>query len=266
VRVDRAQLVQVLLNLVINARDAMPGGGRIDLRTETLEVSPGHLFDRLQSVVEPGAYAELAVVDSGQGIPPEDLPHIFEPFYTTKAVGVGTGLGLATVEGIVAQSGGYIRVQSRVGRGTTIRILLPLTAEPAPASPAGVRPQSRGRSRGRILVVDDEDGIRAIVARTLQAEGYEVLVAREGQEAMRELDEIGGAVDLVLADLVMPGMSGAQLGQELAGRYPSLPLVWMSGHPREFEFPREMPVKDQPFLMKPVAPDALLDTVARALE
>ncbi|HEU4681595.1 MAG TPA: PAS domain S-box protein, partial [Gemmatimonadales bacterium] len=132
VQVDRAQLVQILLNLVINARDAMPGGGRLMVRTETLEVSPNHLFDRLGVAIEPGAYAELTVTDSGQGIPPEHLPHIFEPFYTTKEVGQGTGLGLATVEGIVSQSGGHIQVESVVGKGTRIRILFPLTTEPAP--------------------------------------------------------------------------------------------------------------------------------------
>jgi PAS domain S-box-containing protein len=266
VQVDRAQLVQVLLNLVINARDATPGGRAIELGTQTLEVSPGHLLDKRQSAVEPGAYAELAVIDSGQGIPPEELPHIFEPFYTTKAVGLGTGLGLATVEGIVSQSGGHIQVQSAVGKGTTIKILLPLTGEPAPTSPTGPPDRSRGRSRGRILVVDDEDSVRAIVARTLQADGYEVLSAREGREALQELEEIGGAVDLVITDLVMPGMGGLQLRGELARRYPDLPLVWISGHPLEPEFTRGTSGKEQPFLVKPVAPDALLDTVAQLLE
>ena len=266
VQVDRAQLVQVLLNLVINARDAMAGGGQIELRTETLEVSPGHLLDRAQVPVEPGAYAELAVVDSGKGIPAHDLPHIFEPFYTTKDIGLGTGLGLATVEGIVSQSGGHIQVQSAVGKGTTIKVLIPLTAEPAPVSPSGARTQYRGGSRGRILVVDDEEAIRTVVARTLQADGYEVLVAGEGGEALRELEEIGGAVDLVITDLVMPGIGGVQLGRELARRYPRIPLLWMSGHPREVEFPREMPGKNQLFLMKPVTPDTLLDSVAQSLE
>jgi len=266
VRVDRAQLVQVLLNLVINARDAMSGSGRIELRTETLEVSPGHLFDVTQAALEPGAYAELAVRDSGEGIPAHHLPHIFEPFYTTKEVGLGTGLGLATVEGVVSQSGGRILVESAVGQGTTIRILLPLSAEPAPISRPGGLVRTRGESRGRILVVDDEDAVRAVVARNLQSEGYEVLRARDGREALRELEEIGGAVDLVITDLVMPGMGGVQLARELTQRYPDLPLVWMSGHPREKEFPREMPGKYQTFLMKPVAHDVLLDTVARVLK
>lgn len=266
VRVDRAQLVQVLLNLVINARDAMPNGGGISVRTQTLEVSPGHPWDSGKPPMEPGAYAELCVIDSGEGIAAQHLPHIFEPFYTTKEVGVGTGLGLATVEGIVSQSGGRIQVESTERKGTTIRILLPLTGEPVPVSRTGTVSQSRAARRGRILVVDDEDAVRAVVARSLQAEGYEVLQARDGREALRELEEIGGAVDLVITDLVMPGLGGLQLARELAQRYPDLSLVWMSGHPREKEFPREMPGKYQIFLMKPVPVDVLLDTVARVLQ
>jgi len=265
VRVDRAQLVQVVLNLVINARDAMPEGGRIMLRTETQEVSPHHVFDKRQSAVEPGAYAMLAVTDTGQGIPPEQLPHIFEPFYTTKAVGLGTGLGLATVEGVVSQSGGHIQVESTVGKGTTIKILLPLTGEPAPASPPGVPQQSRGRSRGRILVVDDEDAVRVVVSRTLQAEGYEVFGARNGKEALRMLDEIGGGIDLVITDLVMPETGGGKLVEKMAQRYADVPVIWISGHSLEGDIPQDQQGRQQPFLVKPVAPDALLDAVARML-
>ena len=172
VRVDRAQLVQVLLNLVINARDAMPAGGELCIRTETHEVSPGQVVDRLGVPVEPGAYAELAVSDSGQGIRPEHLPHIFEPFYTTKEVGQGTGLGLATVEGIVSQSGGRIQVASSVGRGTTFRILLPLTREPAPTTGPGSPAPERARSRRRLLVVDDEEPVREVVVRMLQGQSW----------------------------------------------------------------------------------------------
>lgn len=266
VRVDRAQLVQVLLNLVINARDAMPNGGRIQIRTETLEVSPGQALNRLQLPVDPGAYAELAVTDAGQGIPPEHLSHIFEPFYTTKEVGIGTGLGLATVDGIISQSGGHIQVRSTPGTGTTIKILLPLCAEPTPSAPRGRSTVYQRSPRGRILVVDDEEAIRAVVSRMLQAEGYEVLRARDGMEALRELQEVGGAVDLVVTDLVMPGMGGRALGAELARRYPGLPIVWISGHPRDVEFPREMPGHEHPFLMKPISPGALLDVVGRALQ
>jgi two-component system cell cycle sensor histidine kinase/response regulator CckA len=266
VRVDRAQLVQVLLNLVINARDAMPNGGPIQIKSETLELSPGQVLDRVQGPVEPGAYAELAVTDYGQGIPPEHLAHIFEPFYTTKAVGIGTGLGLATVDGIISQSGGHIQVRSLPGTGTTIKVLLPLCSEPAPAALRGSAAQQAGNSRARILVVDDEEAIRAVVGRMLQAEGYEVLRAQDGLEALRELQEVGGSVDLVITDLVMPGMGGRVLGEEMARRYPGIPLIWISGHPRDVEFPREIPGYERPFLMKPVSAEALLETVSRVLQ
>jgi two-component system, cell cycle sensor histidine kinase and response regulator CckA len=265
VRVDRAQLVQVLLNLVINARDAMPEGGRIALRTTTLEVSPGHMFDRLKVPVEAGAYAELRVTDSGKGIAADHLPHIFEPFYTTKEVGTGTGLGLATVEGVVAQSGGHIQVDSAVGHGTTIRILLPLTAEPMIKPSSGATPRRNAGSRGRILVVEDEDPVRAIVMRTLQAEGYEVLGAGEGEEALEELEEIGGAVNLVLTDIVMPGMGGRALAAALSRRYRHVPIIWMSGHTRETGLQKGDIGKDEIFLQKPISPDILLETIAGAM-
>jgi PAS domain S-box-containing protein len=266
VRVDRAQLVQVLLNLVINARDAMPNGGRIQIRTDTLEVSPGQVLDRLQIAVEPGAYAGLTVTDEGEGIPPEHLSHIFEPFYTTKEVGIGTGLGLATVDGIVSQSGGHIQIRSSQGKGTRIKILFPLCAEPTPAFSVDASSEQPGNSRGRILVVDDEEAVRSIVGRMLQSEGYEVLRARDGREALRELQEVGGAVNLVLSDLVMPVMGGRLLGEELTRRYPGIPMIWISGHPRDVEFPRDTPGYEHPFLMKPVSPEALLETVSRTLQ
>ncbi|HEU5304567.1 MAG TPA: PAS domain S-box protein, partial [Gemmatimonadales bacterium] len=266
VRVDRAQLTQILLNLVINARDAMPAGGLLIIRTETLEVGPNQIFDRTGLAVEPGAYAELDVTDSGEGIPPEHLPHIFEPFYTTKEVGQGTGLGLATVEGIVSQSGGSIQVESTVGRGTAIRILLPLTAEPEPKPLAGSPDRTPMRRLARILVADDEDGVRAVILRTLQAEGYEILGARHGKEALYYIEQVGGAVDLVVADLVMPEMGGHELTEELARRYPRIPVIWMSGHPREIQPPRAAAEKARAFLQKPISPLLLLETVSQVLQ
>jgi two-component system cell cycle sensor histidine kinase/response regulator CckA len=265
VRVDRAQLVQVLLNLVINARDAMPRGGPIILRTTTLEIGPGQLLNRTSTPVEPGAYAELAVIDSGEGIAPEHLPHIFEPFYTTKEVGMGTGLGLATVEGIIEQSGGHIQVESSVGHGTTIRLLLPLSTKPSAGASSEAPAPRIGQSRARILVVEDEDSVRSIVSRTLEGEGYEVLGAREGRQALQLIDEVGGAVDLVITDIVMPGMAGGQLAQELRARFPDTPLIWMSGHPGEAEINAEGG-DGQLFLHKPVAPDVLLGAVGEVLD
>jgi PAS domain S-box-containing protein len=266
VRVDRAQLVQVLLNLVINARDAMPDGGTIEVRTTTHEVRPGRVLDRLKAPVEAGAYAELSVSDTGSGISPEHLPHIFEPFYTTKEVGMGTGLGLATVEGIVGQSGGYIQVDSAPGQGTGIRILLPFAPEPTLKPRSGPPGRRKDKSRGRILVVEDEDPVRAVVMRTLKEAGFDVLGASNGHEALKELEEIGGAVNVVLSDVVMPGMSGRQFAAELSRRYHQIPIVWMSGHTREAELQKGQVTLDEPFLHKPIAPDLLLDTLAKAMK
>ena len=266
VRVDRAQLVQVLLNLVINARDAMPAGGQVSIRTETIEVGPGQVIDRLGVQVEPGAYAELAVSDSGQGIPEEHLPHIFEPFYTTKEVGQGTGLGLATVEGIVSQSGGHIQVLSTVRKGTAFRILLPLTREPAPTATIGSPAPTRDSLQGRVLIVEDEDPVREVVTRMLQGEGYEVLGARHGAEALTCLEEVGGAVDIVITDVVMPVMGGRELTTELHRRYPNLPVVWMSGQPREVEHRFSDQTKDLAFLQKPIPPRVLLQTITQVLQ
>jgi two-component system cell cycle sensor histidine kinase/response regulator CckA len=267
VRVDRAQLVQVLMNLVINARDAIGRGGRIVVRTDTLEVRPGQLADRIGSAIEAGAYAELAVEDTGEGIQPHQLARIFDPFYTTKEVGQGTGLGLATVEGIVTQSGGHIQVESVVDQGTTIRILLPLSLPPEAtiAAPSLAAP-GRFPSRKRVLVVDDEELVRSVVARTLQEAGYEVIKARDGREAIDCLEQVGGSIDLVLADVVMPVLTGPELAVELRQRYPAIPLVWMSGQARDIDLWRDEPGKEQPFLHKPIPGELLLQTVAQALD
>jgi PAS domain S-box-containing protein len=263
VRVDRSQLVQVLLNLVINARDAMEESGTVAIRTETLEVSPGERLDRVGAPIEPGAFAQLAVSDSGAGIAPEHLPRIFEPFFTTKEAGRGTGLGLATVDGIVSQSGGHIQVESSPDRGTTVRVLFPLAKEPAPLPPRTGRSGERASS-GRILVVDDEPQVRAILARTLRADGHDVIEAADGSSAIACFEEVGGAIDLLLTDVVMPGIGGRELVRELTRRSPGLPVVWVSGHPRDVGMRDLSP--DDPFLQKPVAPDLLVDTVRELFE
>jgi CheY-like chemotaxis protein len=233
----------------------------VAIRTVTLEVSPGQRFDRMGAPVEPGAYAELEVKDSGVGIAPEELPRIFEPFYTTKEAGHGTGLGLATVDGIVSQSGGHIEVESAPERGTTVRVLFPLTVEPIPSAPAAGHPRGRAPS-GRILVVDDEPQVRAILVRTLRADGHDVVEAVDGRSAIACFEEVGGAIDLLVTDLVMPGVGGRELVRELTLRSPGLPVVWVSGHPREVGLPE---ASSEYFLQKPVAPDLLVDTVRQAL-
>ena len=247
VRVDRAQLLQVLMNLAINARDAMPGGGRLHIRTARLE---GQVL--------------LSVSDNGTGIRPEHLPHIFEPFFTTKEQGKGTGLGLATVHGVVTQSQGRVRVESRPGEGAEFTVLFPAVSGPSGVEtrPAG-RPSVPSRA-ARLLVVDDEEAVRTVVCRTLEAEGYEVSQAGNGQEALEVLAH-NGRVDVVLTDVVMPRVGGRELAERIAVEYPHLPVIWMSGYPRDAAFGEGGPTGAHPFLQKPIPQDVLIRTVEGVL-
>jgi PAS domain S-box-containing protein len=265
IQVDPAQLLQVLMNLAINARDAMPAGGRLHIRTGRREVAgpgfPAAGPERLQ----PGWYVLLSVADQGGGIAPRDLPHIFEPFFTTKEVGKGTGLGLATVHGIVSQSRGLVWAESEPGQGATFTVLLPAVAAPAAGSARG-RDGTGGAARpARIVVVDDEDVVRAVVSRTLEEQGYEVLQARNGHEALQRLAEAGGTVDLVLSDVVMPGLGGRELGERLAAEHPDVLVVWMSGYPRDSAFGQGEPAGAQSFLQKPIPAEVLVRTVQDVL-
>jgi two-component system cell cycle sensor histidine kinase/response regulator CckA len=266
VRVDRAQLTQVFLNLAVNARDAMPQGGRFSLRTGLRRIDADSHDAPPLVALEPASYAQLTVTDSGTGIPAQHLPWIFEPFFTTKEVGQGTGLGLATVHGIVAQSGGHIWVESEPKRGTTFTLLLPLAPVPRRSpQPPGPTPQHSREPRGRVLVVEDEEAVRATVVRGLSEEHYDVLQAGNGREALDYLEREGDRVDLVVSDVVMPALGGAKFAERLAERYPALPVIWMSGYPREAAFAGHEPGEANFFLQKPVHLDHLTDTVARAL-
>jgi PAS domain S-box-containing protein len=266
VRVDRAQLLQILLNLAINARDAMPSGGHLTLRTRERVVTgtraalgPGY------ASVEPGVYAELLVTDTGAGIAPEHLPFLFEPFFTTKEVGKGTGLGLATVHGIVTQSRGYVWAESPLGGGATFTVLLPLADAPEPGAAAGGRAPSRGAQPARILVVDDEPSALALAVRTLREEGHDVWSAVNGRLALEELERLGGAVDVVVTDIVMPVMGGRELGERLAREHPGIALIWMSGYPVDTLVASPGLLERYPFLQKPVQPDLLAETVRMVL-
>ncbi len=265
VRADRAQLVQVLLNLSINARDAMPSGGLLTIETETLELAPRQMVDRTGTPVEPGAYARLAVTDTGKGIDPQHLPRVFEPFYTTKGVGLGTGLGLATVEGIVSQSGGYLQLQSTPNEGTLITVFLPLSPAPSLSPSPPSTPRSPERIKGRLLVVDDDPHVRAVITRLLRSEGYDVTEAGNGKQGLECLEQAGGGIDLVITDLVMPVMGGREFVQELQRRYPAIDAIWISGHPREAEFTDSTLELHRPFLQKPIAADLLIETVEELL-
>ncbi|MEO6057115.1 MAG: ATP-binding protein, partial [Gemmatimonadales bacterium] len=266
VRVDRAQLTQVCLNLAVNARDAMPEGGRFTLSTGRRRVEAGSRDVPAAVAAEPANYVQLTASDTGTGISIEHLPRIFEPFFTTKEVGQGTGLGLATVHGIVAQSGGHIWVDSAALHGTTFTLLLPVASAPRPSPQPSIPTHQRSRGpRGRVLVVEDEGAVRATAVRALSEENIEVLEAGNGCEALECLETAGGRVDLILSDVVMPVLGGAEFASRLAERWPELPVIWMSGYPREATFAGHE-VGEKVFLQKPVDLDHLVATVARALE
>ena len=232
VLVDQGQLEQVIVNLAVNARDAMPGGGVL-----SISVAPMRLLAPLPQQGEPlpaGEYVSLTVTDTGTGIAAEHLPRLFEPFFSTKAPGAGTGLGLATVYGIVRQTGGGLQVQSTLGEGAAFTIYLPVVqAGPSPPPPAPSPPMRRPPTdltgSGRILLVEDEDSIRMIGARTLNARGFTVLEACDGEDALAVLAD-HGAVDLVVTDVVMPIMDGPTLIAQLLQQTPYLKVIYTSGY------------------------------------
>jgi len=264
VRADPAQLLQVLMNLSINARDAMPDGGRLAIVTRRRQVNAdGQEGAAVPPEVKPGSYVELVVTDTGVGIASEHEPHLFEPFFTTKEVGQGTGLGLATVHGIIAQSQGHIWAKSVPGEGATFTILLPAAAAKTGEGTTPRRSVPGMLKPARILVVDDDDTVRTIVGRTLAAEGYDVIQARNGRLAFEHLEKDGASIDLVITDVVMPILGGVEYGEKLLQEYPGMPIVWMSGYPPDGALPG---VTDrQPFLQKPVPADVLLGTVRNVL-
>ena len=259
VNADPGQLDQVLLNLAVNARDAMPDGGTLTI--ETTERSLDAAYAELHEGLAPGRYVCLAMSDTGMGMDAATLPRIFEPFFTTKELGCGTGLGLSTVYGIVKQSGGHVTVNSELGIGTTIQVLLPRVEEhPVKPTSEGAPP---GIARGdeTVLVVEDDDAVRSLVRAVLERSGYVVLEACGGDEALALICGAADTVDLLLTDMVMPGMSGACLAQKLAalGRMPR--VLYMSGFSDVSLASQGAIGSDGPFIQKPFTADALLRCV-----
>jgi two-component system cell cycle sensor histidine kinase/response regulator CckA len=258
VRVDQVQLEQVLINLVVNARDAMPKGGTLTVRTSNL--SAREPTRRGTEIIPPGNYILLEVTDTGIGIPAENLERIFEPFFSTKEVGAGTGLGLATVYGIVKQTGGFIAVDSRLGEGSTFAIYLPRHGE----EPEGVaRAKTLGgvheeqeevrdlTGAGTVLLVEDEDAVRLFASRALKNKGYAVIEAKNGEKAMEAIESAGRRLDLLITDVMMPAMDGPTLVKAARQRFPELKVIFISGY-AEDTF-REKVEKDEAihFLPKP---------------
>lgn len=264
VKVDPTQLEQVLVNLAMNARDAMPGGGKLRFVTRTVTIQPQQPSSRLFPM-PPGRYVCIQVSDTGTGMTPEVQQHIFEPFFTTKERGKGTGLGLATTYGIVKQSGGFIWVESTPGQGTTFEIYLPAVRE-AIAGVEETAPSTTVEGGSEtILLAEDDGGVRRLAQSVLTASGYTVLEARDGQEAIALADGYRGTINLLISDVVMPGIGGARLAAQLVARHPGLRALYTSGYASDVTF-REGVAGDVPFLPKPFLPLDLLRKVRQVLD
>jgi PAS domain S-box-containing protein len=264
-RVDPGQLTQVLVNLVVNARDAMPQGGQLAIETANVTLDPRSAHGHLD--VPAGAYVQIAVSDTGTGMPPEVQTHLFEPFFTTKEPGKGTGLGLSTCYGIVKQHGGTIWVYSEVGKGTVMKVYLPRSgeAEPAPAPHAAGGALPCGGET--VLVAEDEVTVRGLVVRTLRGGGYTVLEASNGAEALRLAHaHAPGVIHLLLTDVVMPELGGIALAEQLRAIYPDLKMLFMSGYTGHTTIPNEHLREGSSFLQKPFTTAALVQTVRHVLD
>jgi len=263
VRADPNQIEQVIVNLAVNARDAMPDGGKLTVETANVDLDEAFAQAHLGSV--PGSYALLAVTDTGAGMDATVRAHLFEPFFTTKEVGKGTGLGLATVYGIVKQSGGYISVYSEPGRGSSFKIYLPRIATPADAPPG---PQKSGPAPGSetVLVVEDEAAVLTLSRRALEAQGYVVLAASDPAAALRVVERHGGMIHLLLTDVVMPGLSGRELADRLTAQRPGIRVLYMSGYPGDAVVQHGTLPSGSAFLQKPFSPDGLARKVRDVLD
>lgn len=264
VRAAPSQIEQVVMNLAVNARDAMPQGGRLTISTRNVLV---HMPPAKAGVdLPPGAYVQLTVSDTGSGIDEQHWPYIFEPFYTTKPIGKGTGLGLAMVHGIVSQSGGEIRFQSQVGHGTCFNIYLPRVEETESFDIDDLSDEHELSRGGRVLLVEDEAQVRELLVRVLQQHGYTVFEAADGEQARQLVASDGLAIDLLLTDVVMPGgLSGIQLAAELTAMRPGLRTIYMSGYAESRDGMEATIGEGAQFLAKPFRPETLVRKVREAL-
>jgi two-component system cell cycle sensor histidine kinase/response regulator CckA len=262
VRADCGKLQQIVLNLAGNARDAMPQGGR--LRLETRNVSVNAQNSSTPPFVVPGEYVALLVRDTGVGMDAETQARVFEPFFTTKEKGKGTGLGLATVYGIVKQSGGYIWAESEIGAGSLFQTLLPRVARPADLH--SVQEALHFSAGGEtILLVEDDPAVRRMAAQVLMETGYKILAAPSGADALRIAAEYKGILDLLLTDVIMPGMMGPELARQFLIQFPSIRILYMSGHTDDAIEKHGVPGRTVRVLQKPFTHDSLARSVREIL-
>ena len=267
---DRGQLEQVIMNLAVNARDAMPGGGILSLQTGRAEIAGETCPRAYAAIIAPGNYALLTMTDTGIGMDEATMSRIFEPFYTTKEQGKGTGLGLATVYGIIKQSGGFIDVKSAPGNGSVFSVYLPFAETPLQdkdkdkASARVKEPPIKGQET--VLLVEDEESLRRVGARVLLAAGYTVLTAADGQAAVKLIGERGKSVDLLMTDVLMPGMSGRELARELARRKMIGRTLYMSGYTDDAIIKYGVLEPGIAFIYKPFTVDALLLKLREVLD
>jgi two-component system, cell cycle sensor histidine kinase and response regulator CckA len=260
IKADRGQIEQVIVNLVVNARDAMPGGGKLTIQTASVLPGEG------EPEASPGPYIMLAISDTGAGISEETRPKIFEPFFTTKEAGKGTGLGLATVYGIIKQSGGHILVSSTVGQGTIFKIYLPQVSDEAELLVIDTPIKEKAQAGETILLVEDEDIVREITLRTLEIMGYKVLKACNGGQALQVCAEYKEDIHLLLTDVVMPGINGRVLADQLSITRPQMRILFMSGYTDDATLHKGVLQKGTNFLGKPFTPESLTRKVREVLE
>ena len=263
VKADQSQLEQVVMNLVVNARDAMPEGGRLTVATQNIELRETD-GDRV-SHAEPGSYVQLTVTDTGMGMDAQTLAHIFEPFFTTKAEGKGTGIGLATVAGIVKQCGGDIAASSEPGRGASFRILLPRTTDAVTTAALKSRPAPPAATRNTVLLAEDDVALRELLSEMLKRSGYRVLAAATPADAWQMAQDFRGPIHLLLTDIVLPGMKGPVLAEAACRNRPEMRVLYMSGYSEDDPKARGLLPADALLLPKPFTTDALLLAVSEAL-